>query len=142
MLYNLIIIISLAAYLVTEVLSLFFLLNRVTLGAFWIAVVISILLLIRILYGSFRAFIEGTGSLIRGLISQIKRDPLLMIIYTVAAFSLILACVTTPYNHDSMTYHLARVAHWEQNHSIGHYATNVIRQASSPVFAEKLSLNI
>ena len=43
-----------------------------------------------------------------------------------------------PNNWDSMTYHLARVAHWVQHRSVGLYATNVDRQVTYPPGAEYL----
>lgn len=41
-----------------------------------------------------------------------------------------------------MTYHLPRVVHWAQSHSVAHYATNIIRQAASPFFHEYICLDI
>ena len=49
---------------------------------------------------------------------------------------------TVPYNWDSMTYHLSRIANWAQNRSVGHYGTNVIRQIVSPVLAEFVNLHV
>lgn len=49
---------------------------------------------------------------------------------------------TVPYNWDSMTYHVSRVAHWAQNGSVAHYATNIIRQIVSPVLAEFVNLHV
>jgi hypothetical protein len=43
-----------------------------------------------------------------------------------------------PNNWDSMTYHLARVAHWIQHRSVGAYETNVPRQVTYPPGAEYL----
>ena len=57
---------------------------------------------------------------------------------TVLVFSLI----TVPYNWDSMTYHLPRIAHWAQNGSVAHYATHILRQISSPVLAEFVNLHV
>lgn len=48
---------------------------------------------------------------------------------------LILGCFATPYNWDSMQYHMPRVAHWAQNGSIFYYGTREPRQLSSTVLA-------
>lgn len=58
------------------------------------------------------------------------------------AVVLVLSLVTTPYNWDSMTYHLPRIAHWAQNRSAAHFATNSIRQISSPVLGEFVNLHV
>lgn len=68
-----------------------------------------------------------------------KRYCLFVIIYAVVV---ILALYTVPYNWDSMTYHLPRIMHWVQNGSVGHYATNSIRQIASPVFGEFVNLHV
>ncbi|MBR4760520.1 MAG: hypothetical protein IK078_10300, partial [Lachnospiraceae bacterium] len=49
---------------------------------------------------------------------------------------LFLALLTPPSNYDSMTYHLARVAHWIDNGSVNYYLTNIDRQLFSPVLSE------
>jgi 4-amino-4-deoxy-L-arabinose transferase-like glycosyltransferase len=46
------------------------------------------------------------------------------------------ALVYPPTNADTLTYHLARVMHWQQNHSVTFYATNIDRQIQMPPFAE------
>lgn len=58
------------------------------------------------------------------------------------AVVLVLSLITTPYNWDSMTYHLPRIAHWTQNRSVAHFATNSIRQISSPVLGEFVNLHV
>lgn len=55
---------------------------------------------------------------------------------------IILSIWTVPYNWDSMTYHLSRIASWAQNRSVAHYATHNIRQLSSPVLAEFVNLHV
>lgn len=55
---------------------------------------------------------------------------------------LLLALLTVPYNWDSMTYHLPRITHWTQNQSVAHYATNDVRQVSSPVLAEFINVQV
>lgn len=59
-----------------------------------------------------------------------------------ACIALYFSLKTVPYNWDSMTYHVSRVAHWAQNESVAHYATNIIRQITSPMFAEFVNLHV
>lgn len=56
--------------------------------------------------------------------------------------AVLLAYNTVPYNWDSMTYHLPRIAHWAQNGSVAHYATNIVRQIASPVLGEFVNLHV
>jgi hypothetical protein len=55
-------------------------------------------------------------------------------IFVVTTF--ITAIISPPNNWDSMTYHMARVAHWSQNHNVNHYPTLYIPQLMMPPFAE------
>ena len=75
-----------------------------------------------------------------------KRDRAVKaIIWYLAIFMIlrtVLAIITVPYNHDSMTYHLSRVMYWIQHQSVDYYETAVIRQLYSPVFAEYINLNM
>jgi len=48
----------------------------------------------------------------------------------------ILSIVAPPNTWDSMTYHMGRVAHWAQNHSISHYPTTISRQLYLTPWAE------
>jgi 4-amino-4-deoxy-L-arabinose transferase-like glycosyltransferase len=45
-------------------------------------------------------------------------------------------------NYDSQTYHMARVAHWEQNRSVYNYATHGLRQLELSPFAEWVILHL
>lgn len=73
---------------------------------------------------------------------DIRKAPYYAILLMTGAFVLGLSLITTPYNWDSMTYHLPRIAYWAQNRSVEHYATNCIRQISSPVLAEFVNVNV
>lgn len=73
---------------------------------------------------------------------RLRREPYDVVLLIIGAAVLCLALVTIPYNWDSMTYHLPRIAYWAQNRSVAHYATNCIRQISSPVLAEFVNLNV
>ena len=71
-----------------------------------------------------------------------KEAPYYGILVAIGVIVLGLSLVTTPYNWDSMTYHLPRIAYWAQNRSVEHYATNSIRQICSPVLAEFVNLHV
>ena len=51
-----------------------------------------------------------------------------------------LAWISPPNTVDSWTYHLARVAHWAQNHSIAPYPTHIVRQIYQMPWAEETIL--
>lgn len=55
---------------------------------------------------------------------------------------LLLSAFSVPYTPDSLAYHLPRLAHWAQNQSVAHFATNDVRQLSSPVLAEFVNVQV
>lgn len=59
-----------------------------------------------------------------------------------AAATLLIALLAPPNTWDSMTYHLARVAHWHRNGSLAHYPTNIVRQLHLGPGAEILILQL
>lgn len=67
---------------------------------------------------------------------------ILLIVLTVTALLLIIKQYPVPNNGDSMRYHLARVARWEQQASVRHFATSKIHQISFPPFSEYAILQI
>lgn len=64
--------------------------------------------------------------------------PLLVVlpIALVVSITGLIAFVAPPNTYDSMTYHLGRVVHWVQNHSVQHYPTNIDRQLFMSPWAE------
>ena len=48
------------------------------------------------------------------------------------ALTAMVAFWAPPNTWDSMTYHMPRVMHWIQNHSIDHYPTSILRQLNYP----------
>ena len=48
----------------------------------------------------------------------------------------LIAFITPPNNSDAMVYHMSRVAHWIQNHSINHYVTSITKQLWKAPWAE------
>ncbi|NEU78365.1 glycosyltransferase family 39 protein [Nostoc sp. UIC 10630] len=60
--------------------------------------------------------------------------------FVVAIVGLI-AIIAPPNNWDSMDYHMSRVAHWIQNHSIAHYPTNYTPQLYQNPWSEFVILH-
>jgi hypothetical protein len=66
--------------------------------------------------------------------------PLLLPVAAIGLLAAVSALAYCPNNWDSMTYHLARVAHWYQKHSVFPYPSNITRQIALPPGAEHLLL--
>ena len=54
----------------------------------------------------------------------------------------LIALIAPPNTNDSMSYHMSRVVHWQQNHSIAHYPTHILRQIVLPPGAELAILHL
>jgi Dolichyl-phosphate-mannose-protein mannosyltransferase len=110
----------------TEVLGLLHALTRPWLSAVWgvAAVVLAVAVVGRARRGRLRA-----GDL---LPSAPEADPVIWACIAgclvMAAVTLLIALVAAPNTWDSMTYHLARVMHWQQDRSVAFYPTNIERQ--------------
>lgn len=124
------------AYFSLEILSIFRMVTRAALLVFWAAVFAALVILffLRIYKGK-----DCLKALAARLAGAIKRHKTACVL---AAALLFLAVYTVPYNWDSMTYHLSRIANWTQNQSAAHYATHNIREIVSPVLAEFLNLHV
>lgn len=128
------VIISVLVYVITELLSVINEVKISSLSIFWGAFLIFELL---ILFRKKRKIYLRVSEIFTR-----KNIILWAIPFSFFLFSICIAIITVPYNWDSLVYHLARIAFWEENGSIGHYATNVIRQVSSPVLAEIFNMHI
>jgi hypothetical protein len=54
----------------------------------------------------------------------------------------LVALVAPPNTSDAMTYHMPRIVHWLQNHSVNFYSTHEFRQLQSPPWAEYAILQL
>ena len=86
----------------------------------------------------------GLGEIWKSCLASLDfgKAPYYGILVLIGVVALGLSLIMTPYNWDSMTYHLPRIAYWAQNRSVEHYATNCVRQVSSPVLAEFVNLHV
>lgn len=63
-------------------------------------------------------------------------------ILLIAALTFTTAMLSAPNTWDSLTYHMARVAHWTQNRSVAPYPTSNLRQLHLAPFAEYVILHL
>lgn len=89
-----------------------------------------------------KSVLERAKEAALGTCRAFREAPYYGILLVIGMVALGLSLITTPYNWDSMTYHLPRIAYWAQNRSVAHYATNSIRQVCSPVLAEFVNLHV
>lgn len=73
---------------------------------------------------------------------QAAFTPIPIFLFIICCTAFFLSLRTTPYNWDSMTYHLTRLTHWTQNSSIAHYVCHDISQISTPPLAEFVNLHV
>ncbi|HSB90165.1 MAG TPA: hypothetical protein VLD63_09090 [Anaerolineales bacterium] len=59
-----------------------------------------------------------------------------------AGVLLVIAWISPPNNVDSLLYHMSRVVHWAQDHSLRHYATARDHQLLKPIWAETAILHL
>jgi hypothetical protein len=123
--------------LMTEILSAFQLLNRLSLSLAWLSVIIVVLVW-GLKYG--RLKIEAIRT---WRFPAPGSDRVLWIsIAGILLLTLAVALVSPPNNYDSLSYHMSRVAHWAQNQSVQHYPTNIARQIFFSPGAEYIAAHI
>lgn len=121
----------------TEFLSFFRFLNFKNLLISWLAF-LTILLVAVLKSNSFRHL----KPLTRYAVNVSRQHWIVKMIFLLLGVSLVIALAYPPNNYDSFTYHMARVAHWEQNQSISHYRTHITRQLIFPPLAEWIILHL
>jgi 4-amino-4-deoxy-L-arabinose transferase-like glycosyltransferase len=121
---------SLAVVAVSEILSLLHLLEFAAVCGFWSAAAFVSVIYLAKKPADYRSFITAGKS-----ITGCERYFLLFLLLVVI-FTGFLAVYCPANNFDAMTYHLSRVEHWVQNHTLMHYQTANIRQLYSGPLAE------
>ncbi len=105
----------------TEVFSLFNALTQTNLAIFWGAVLLVSILVVRGKVPRFRIGWAVFENRWLNIISALIPSGLL-------AATFLIAIVAPPNNTDAMVYHMSRVAHWAQQHSVGHFPTSTLRE--------------
>lgn len=126
---------TLLLFIMTEILSVFHGISFLSLWTCWILIDVT---LFAVILKHKKQYV--LRNFFRGLKEYFKLEVIFFIL--LAAGMIFLALKMIPYNWDSMTYHLARLFHWEQNGSIAHYATTIDRQVASPVLGAFVNLHV
>lgn len=131
-------------WFITELLSIFKAITIIGLSIFWGGIFfITLGIMTRISDGKIGkviiAEIRETQtyllSMPKGLLATLVFILMSMLVLGLIAF------VAAPNTWDSMTYHLSRVMHWEQNQSLAFYPTSISRQLHLGPMAEMAILN-
>lgn len=128
-------------FLITEGLSLFQQFKRTPLTIAWIVILVIQVAIYIFLIVRRRGFtLQNIWSRITDSLHFSHLSSWVIICLFIISFQLItlnwVAYFYPPTNWDSMTYHLPRIMHWEQNGSVAFYTTSIERQNEYQPFAE------
>jgi 4-amino-4-deoxy-L-arabinose transferase-like glycosyltransferase len=116
----------------TEILSLFHLINKISLVTVWAIADAALFIFAR---QKIKNTVGEMWKDLRGKIVEVPKFYLTLLIF-IYSMILLLALVSPPNTYDSMTYHLARIANWIQFSSVEFYPTAIVRQLYQPPLAE------
>ncbi|MGB3652267.1 MAG: glycosyltransferase family 39 protein [Rivularia sp. (in: cyanobacteria)] len=125
---------------ITEFLSVFRLLNFFSVLVAWILFTIGLAILYFQLLGSSKrsafALFKHPEKILKE--NKISLFPAILLSGVAVIFATVglIAVVAPPNTWDSMTYHMSRVVHWIQNHSVANYPTYNLPQLFHPPLAE------
>lgn len=123
----------------SEVLSLLNILSRLGVGVAWLAALSGVLA-----FGWRRGGLRGGLAKVESLRRKAGATERWIVgaIVALGGALLIVAWVSPPNNVDSLLYHMSRVVHWAENHSLRHYATARDHQLLKPIWAETAILHL
>ena len=133
---------GLAVVVITETLSGFRALDKVTVALAWGCIVIVLGICI------WRLWNDSPGQkkivlIPLNLSKWTKGQKLLLVgLFFVLATTFLIAIYSPPNNNDSLAYHVSRVVHWIQNRSVAPYPTVIARQNFMPPWSEYVLLNL
>jgi Dolichyl-phosphate-mannose-protein mannosyltransferase len=122
-----------------EVLGAVGLLAPIGLMVSWMAWLLALAAIARSRRGYLRGSTRYWFSQLRGAFREWRLPTVLFpLSFSAAVVSilLVLALAAAPNNVDSMTYHLSRVMHWQQERSLDPYPTHILRQLWTGPWAE------
>lgn len=122
----------------TEILSLFRAVDRITLSVMWVLPILAGI--------AWMAVWLKQGKILR-LPVVYHRDTwvgfaLDMFVILILVLTALVAFISPPNSSAAMITRMSRVAHWEQNQTLAHYATGIESQNSNTSGAEQIALNL
>lgn len=124
-------------YITTQIYSAFYLIEKTVILATWICLILLLLILF-FFHEKERLDYHNAIEVIKN--KEFRKTKIVLGIIGIAM--LILSAKSITANWDSMTYHMPRVMHWIQNKSVAFYATNEIRQITSPPLSEYFIMHV
>ncbi|TAG51793.1 MAG: hypothetical protein EAZ27_13145 [Cytophagales bacterium] len=124
------------SYVLTELFSLFDLISFYPIISFYI--LLNCILTYYIYFHKIRINFNLTKF---NNVPKIEKTQII-VISIIIFILLFIAIYSSPNNWDSMTYHLGRIAHWQQNQNIEHYPTHISRQLFNPPLTEYLQMQL
>lgn len=125
-------------YFTNEILSLFNSLDYKHLGGIYLFIVIFISAYTIKKVG----IVNLKPEILKYIIPKINNKKIFVFFGVIFFIIFLLALFTVPYNWDSMTYHLPRIAQWAENKSVAHFVTGDVRQLTSPTLSEFVNLQV
>lgn len=143
---EIVIIFSVLVWLLTEGLSAFYLLTPKIVCRAWGMIVLCCFCALLIKFKKYRKKNSQAERIfcVKVLCHKLKISDYVILLLGIGMAMILFyfAYITVPFNWDSMTYHLARVANWIQNASVKYYPTNIKRQLYYSSFTEYYILHI
>ena len=132
-------------WFITEFLSLFRTITFVSLAGIWGGIYLLVLwMCFRTFGANFKKILLDDVLSIKNRLISLPVGLLAILVCAIVALILLglIAFVASPNTWDSMTYHLGRVMHWQQNHSLAFYPTSIERQLHLGPMAEMIILHL
>lgn len=127
-------------YVTNQIMSLFYGLEKQMLGLVYSLIIVFLgVLILKYLKNGQKNIIKKN---LKNNASIVDANKIIYFFVIILLLIFYLVANTIPYNWDSMTYHLPRIAEWVQNKSIAHYATYDVRRVTSPVLPAFINLQI
>ena len=134
---------SFALFFITEILSLFKILNYRAITITWTLFLFTLVILIL----KNKSFVSNSISIKNSFLENLKSASKFQLLTLVSLFIIIMilfyqGLMYPPNNWDSLTYHMSRIMYWLGNESVNHFPTHILRHLYQPPFAEFFILHV